>query len=392
MRLTWQVVSLLAYFLVPLCASDGCVNDGCAEDFEGLGTCLNVAKMDYTNLPNMVDLKAGSKNSGCKSADSTDSSCCQCFKQKNCLDDGCKDAFDGLGICVDVADADWAALDKYVDWGAGKKEGLCKNINSKHCCGCFKKKGGEQGCAQTGECKDKGGKCMKPGDSNIPDDWEPRTDARCEGRGCLCYSKKEDQQTCNQPETCREKEGKCFNPEKDKIPTFMEPTNIDCGRNCKCYVKKEGEEKCPQFDECAKKFGKCLDPGHHEIPAFMESTTIRCGTGCKCYVRKEDEATCPRDKKCESMGGKCFSPKEEHTTAQMISDGYKEVFKCEGSGDCVCFAKPTVSRCTNNRCTKAKGKCFMKGEKIPPGSKPMKGKLAWCNKKLGCKCYKVRGW
>ena len=61
--------------------------------------------------------------------------CCRCFLKKPCLDDGCRAAFGGAGVCVDIERGDLST----VDLTAGKREGLCKSTGVKDCCHCYRR-------------------------------------------------------------------------------------------------------------------------------------------------------------------------------------------------------------------------------------------------------------
>ena len=109
-----------------------------------------------------------------------ESSCCRCFKKKPCLDDGCKDAFNGDGICVDVENDDLSTIDLTVD----KKLGLCKNNLKKDCCHCYKNKT-KTDCSGKCTYKDKTGVCVAPNDFPPPNHL--KTDGKCPGKHCGCW-------------------------------------------------------------------------------------------------------------------------------------------------------------------------------------------------------------
>ena len=95
------------------CPPKLCTDNGCKDKFGGEGECRDMRKLDYSNLEEKYDLSAsGTKddNQTCLSSDPAQKDCCRCLKKFSCQDDGCSQEFGGLGICVDITDVDLANL------------------------------------------------------------------------------------------------------------------------------------------------------------------------------------------------------------------------------------------------------------------------------------------
>ena len=108
------------------------------------------------------------------------------MKKKACEDEGCKDAFGGDGVCIDVKTDDLSDIDVSME-----KFGLCKNKVNKNCCSCFKKV--SPGGCQSAPCSFSGvlGVCV--GRDETPPADSVETEGQCRKQGCSCWV----------PDTCR---------------------------------------------------------------------------------------------------------------------------------------------------------------------------------------------
>merc|ERR1712151_285230 len=407
----------------PLPPVNDCIDNGCEKEAFGenyIGECRDVTNPNLSDLSETFDLTATPTGKNlCKNT--VDSSCCRCFKKKPCIDDGCKDAFNGDGVCVDVENDDLSIIDLTVD----KKLGLCKNNLKKDCCHCYKKKGTTD-CGGKCTYKDRTGVCVQAGDDPPPN--HKKTDGKCPGKDCVCWvpiSKE-----CSRDPVCeRSLRGQCLSDKVVVGPPNYRPSTYKCKdqdhKNCTCWT--------PHCENpvCTQKGGLCILPWE-EVPAGYTPTEDYCNEelGCQCYARKSCEPT----KECERFNGKCRY-RDEPIPAEEVAGDY-----CDYEAGCKCWYRPCYDpdcikarglcvspndpvpnsrayshkegdncsimeldgrlvgckcyrpKCANTRtCTKLGGQCYMPGMEIPAGAEqiPKKGKPVLCNKKLKCLCYKV---
>ena len=175
-----------------------CNDQGCTEAFGSLseGQCTDVTNADWRSLASVLDLAAqppqtgareeGDDQSFCKGGDSKE--CCRCFKKKTCQDDGCNEAFEGEGVCVDVMTDDLSHIDTSVE----VKPGLCKNKVNNNCCTCFRKLAPPDSC-HLAPCSFAGVQGVCVGRDEVAPEDHVLTKGVCKGRGCSCWV----------PDTCR---------------------------------------------------------------------------------------------------------------------------------------------------------------------------------------------
>ena len=167
----------------PVDPPNECIDSGGCDKAYGeqsVGECKDVTNPDFDKLSQVFDLNVKPTGENlCKN--SVDKSCCRCLKKKPCLDDGCQDAFNGDGICLDVENDDLSMIDFSVE----KKLGLCKNNLRKDCCFCYKKRG-KTDCHQK-SCTYEGmtGECVGPKGS--PPLNHIKTPGECPGKDCVCW-------------------------------------------------------------------------------------------------------------------------------------------------------------------------------------------------------------
>jgi hypothetical protein len=145
-----------------------------------------VTNPDWRQLASTLDLTTPAPDHDLCSA--PDRHCCRCVKKRACQDDGCKDAFNGEGVCVDVVTDDLSLVDTSMEG----KPGLCKNKVNANCCSCFKKLGPAGGC-DSAPCSFAGVQGVCVGEGEQPPADHVLTDGTCRGRGCSCWV----------PDTCR---------------------------------------------------------------------------------------------------------------------------------------------------------------------------------------------
>jgi len=166
----------------------------------------------------------------------------------NCHDAGCKNAFNGLGMCVETSRADWVNISRIIDLSAGIMEGKC----SQGCgCNCFK----HVGCFNS-ECDAQNGICLIP---ELEDE---------ENRGFFIPSGYEKAFPCNA-------DLDCFCYIRNSISTISIPETTS---------ESETDSVCNHNRRCARRGGQCYGRGE-TIP----HNAIRRGwcnrrRGCKCYV------------------------------------------------------------------------------------------------------------
>ena len=159
----------------------------CSSAFDGAGTCVNITNAGWDELHHNFDLSQPDVPGTCSA--SADGSCCRCFKNKTCIDKGCKDEFGGSGICIDVK----GSMEKFdIDWEAGHdpKPDLCEHTLKKDCCSCFKLN--DKKACKNDMCEEiLGGKCVMPHMHDMTTkmmeegwDWKYYCDEELD---CKCY-------------------------------------------------------------------------------------------------------------------------------------------------------------------------------------------------------------
>lgn len=195
-------------------------------------------------------------------------------------------------------------------------------------------------------------------------------------------------------------------------PTVPEP--VTCAPTPTCPTESGSIMTTTQMTDscddigCKNAFnglGMCVDTTSADF--FNVSKTIdfaagtkagKCSRDCNCNCFKH--TGCYSDR-CDSKQGICLIPEQEENRGFFIPNEYKKAFPCDESLNCFCYIKDyagvttpsagvTKPRSTptckpNKTCTKKNGKCFGKGDFVPENAK----RKGWCNKKAGCKCYKV---
>ena len=81
------------------CPVNECQDNGCKEQFNGLGECVDVTYPAWDELNHRFDILEvvqGESSTGLCSP-SLDDSCCRCMKMKTCKDNGCEAQFEGNG-------------------------------------------------------------------------------------------------------------------------------------------------------------------------------------------------------------------------------------------------------------------------------------------------------
>merc|ERR1711994_524617 len=120
---------------------------------------MDITNPDWEELDQHFDLSVPDVPGACQASD--DISCCRCFKNKTCMDTGCKDAFGGNGICIDVK-ADITKFDLDLSAGHDPKPDLCKHAWDKDCCSCFKLNNVDDKQCKNDMCEERGGECFMP--------------------------------------------------------------------------------------------------------------------------------------------------------------------------------------------------------------------------------------
>jgi len=393
-----------------------CEDTGCEKAFEGLGKCKDVKTANWDELDTSFDLAAGSRdNNTCKKKGTDQKDCCRCLKRKSCLDAGCKQEFNGNGICMDLSKADISYMKKTLDFSAGEIKGKCRNALKEDCCSCFKKMTPD---CRNKDCEAKKGKCVIYGDKPPPN--FQNTGVFCnETLKCHCWVPKDP--PCDDEKCTKGMNGKCVGPDqhpprgyvksdyncnnKDSCPCYVEkkecpPDKIctdgfgrrgQCGQpgpglvkidyncnqdaSCPCYVKGCEDEKCTD------KKGKCVNLPNKPPTGYVYSG-FNCQENqeCPCYVEKKD---CPHDDTCtDSYGlkGKCGE----------ATAGYgKSSINCNQDPNCPCHLP-----CRNEKCEKSGGKCVLLSltpalDVIGKPATPVgyKQSESWCNEKIGCNCF-----
>merc|ERR1712032_1343853 len=106
-----------------------CPDEGCSEEWNGLGACVNVSNADWPQVDASFNLSVPGLPGKCGPEP-----CCVCLQKKPCADQGCAKFFDGAGVCLNVLDPEFSKLSPLLDFAAGGREDLCAG-----CCSCFKK-------------------------------------------------------------------------------------------------------------------------------------------------------------------------------------------------------------------------------------------------------------
>ena len=116
------------------------------------------------------------------------------MKKKPCKDTGCKDAFKGLGVCINVVEDDLTQFNLDLTARQDPVPGLCRNDLNEDCCSCFKKHNEDHGspCYRLAcEAEGEPGICIGQDDPLPNPDEYKQTDVRCNEEGdCLCWIKK----------------------------------------------------------------------------------------------------------------------------------------------------------------------------------------------------------
>merc|ERR1712018_286738 len=105
-----------------------CEDNGCSEEWKGMGACVNVSNADWEEVDASFNLSVPGLPGKCGPK-----SCCVCLQKKPCADQGCASFFDGAGVCLSVLDPEFAKTSDLLDFAAGGREDLCAG-----CCSCFK--------------------------------------------------------------------------------------------------------------------------------------------------------------------------------------------------------------------------------------------------------------
>merc|ERR1712096_427503 len=225
---------------------------------------------------------------------------------------GCKDAFNGDGICFDVENDDLSTIDLTVD----KKLGLCKNNLKKDCCYCYKKKS-KTDCSGKCTYKERTGVCVAPND--VPPPNHMKTDGKCPGKHCGCWVPISDK--CSSDPVCEQSlHGECV-PEGSDLADHR-PSTYKCkdddNKNCTCWTPH-----CFHQDCSAKAY--TYKPGD-----FCEREL-----DCKCYRPK-----CAENKTCAKLGGQCFmSGMKIPAGAEQIVNKGRPVL-CNKKLKCKCMRLP----------------------------------------------------
>ena len=93
-------------------------------------------------MDNFYNLSVSTPSSLCTDVVSGSSDCCKCVLKKSCRDLGCKDHWQGQGICIKTGSEDLAQQADLIDFSVGGQDDLCSGDSG--CCTCFKKKTGKE--------------------------------------------------------------------------------------------------------------------------------------------------------------------------------------------------------------------------------------------------------
>ena len=99
-------------------------NNECSNAYNGSGTCVNITDSDWEELAHNFDLSKPDVPGACQKSNAD--GCCRCFKNKTCVDNGCKDAFEGYGVCLDLKD-EMIEYDFDLAAGHDPQPDLCKH-------------------------------------------------------------------------------------------------------------------------------------------------------------------------------------------------------------------------------------------------------------------------
>jgi len=115
------------------CIDTGCQKAGLGEDVES--ECIYLKNVNWTSISHIYNVSTPWKEGLCKGAD-FEEDCCKCLPRLpvGCVDveDACKDAFGGLGVCKNFVKDDMSTI----DFEQGSKKDLC-NADKPDCCECF---------------------------------------------------------------------------------------------------------------------------------------------------------------------------------------------------------------------------------------------------------------
>ena len=109
-----------------------CPDNGCSEEWNGMGACVNVSNADWAKVDASFNLSVPGLPGKCGPEP-----CCVCLQKKPCADQGCARFFGGAGVCLNVLDPEFAKTSPFLDFAAVGRDDLCAG-----CCSCFKKKFG----------------------------------------------------------------------------------------------------------------------------------------------------------------------------------------------------------------------------------------------------------
>merc|ERR1719427_1911394 len=396
----------------PVPPVNNCSDAGCRDAFGAAleGECVDVTNPDLavTSLTHNLTARPLEQNRTLCRA-SLQEGCCRCFLKKPCLDDGCRAAFGGAGVCLDIERGDLST----VDLTAGKREGLCKSTGVKDCCHCYRRAGA---CPEQCSAAGKRGRCVVRGRAGPAGTRD--TGVAC-GPDCTCWV-----QGCPPTPACEDSlHGVCV-ADGETPPSDHVASRLECGASggifsseqqhisptallttdsprCRCWVPRCSDSTCR---------GECVLPWEVPPPAHKD-TGRYCNRRLDCHCWEPDNlpptpapsppptpspsptptpAPSPTppppctNKECQAAGGECLMPSQKPPAGYANKPGDW----CDKETKCKCF-RP---RCTNSKCTKLRGSCFTPDMKIPPGATPVKvkGKPFFCNAKLKCRCMRVK--
>jgi len=116
-----------------VCIDTGCQKTGVGEDVDA--ECVYLKNANWTSISHIYNVSTPWKEGLCKGAD-FEEDCCKCLPRLpvGCVDveDACKNAFGGLGVCKNFVKDDMSTI----DFEQGSKKNLC-NADKPDCCECF---------------------------------------------------------------------------------------------------------------------------------------------------------------------------------------------------------------------------------------------------------------
>jgi len=112
-----------------------CIDTGCKKTEGVEAECVYLKNVNWTSISHIYNVSTPWKEGLCKGAD-FEEDCCKCLPRLpvGCVDveDACKDAFGGLGVCKNFVKDDMSTI----DFEQGSKKDLC-NADKPDCCECF---------------------------------------------------------------------------------------------------------------------------------------------------------------------------------------------------------------------------------------------------------------